>query len=249
MSVWQTEAEMVASFVAAVNRRRDKDWTVYAETCGWDLLLVHRDGYQLGLEAKLSLNAKVIDQALSGTSRYSHDIGPDYRGVVVPNDKIQLHLGAICRHIGIGIIAISDKSWWSPDLPDEKWSHNEWPNWCVSKRCTLPDYVPDVAGGHAAPVKLTTWKIKAIKLAIVLDKRGYVTRADMKALDLSPRRWTDFYNGLLARDETGKRFVKSSRTPDFRSQHPTNYAEIEQDFPKWSSSLPDCSGLFGGVAQ
>jgi hypothetical protein len=240
---WTNEAELVASFVDRVGRLRDNPWTVYAETAGWDLLLQHRDGYQLGIEAKMSLNAKVIDQALTGATKWHVSSGPDYRGVLVPEAKLQNHLERICTAIGIGIISLRPEYWQTLNLPDERYTFSPWPNWCPGERCTLPDYVPDVGGGHAAPVQLTLWKIKAIKLLILLERRGYVTRADMKALQISPTRWTDTWYGFLTRDPSGQGFVSCTRTPDLKAQHPTNWAEIEADFPKWGQAL-----LFAGSA-
>lgn len=234
---WANEAALVATFVERVEKLRDKPWTVYAETAGWDLLLQHRDGYQLGIEAKLSLNAKVIDQALAGATKWHSTTGPDYRAVLVPEAKLQAHLGRICDAIGLGVIALKTQYWQDLRLPDERYAFSQWSNWCPEKRCELPDYVPDVTGGHAAPVQLTLWKVKAIKLMIVLERRGYVTRADMKALQISPTRWTDAWQGFLARGEDN-RFVRCHRTPDLRAQHPTNWAQIEADFPKWGAALP-----------
>lgn len=224
---------MVRAFVEQVNGLRDNPWTIYPETAGWDLLMAHRDGHQLGIEAKLSLNAKVIDQAIVNTTRYHCDTGPDYRAVLVPEGKVQHHLGTICTLLGVGIIAARDSGYWSLSLPDERWGWKEWPNWCPAQRCVLPDYVPDVEGGHACPVQLTPWKIKAIKLMILLQRRGFVTRADMKRLEISPTRWTDGFHGFLDRKPEVGGFVACRRTPDLRAQHPTNYAEIEADFEKW----------------
>lgn len=215
-----------------------KQWTVYPETAGWDLLLVHRDGYQLGLEAKLSLNAKVLCQALAGSSSYWQEEGPDYRGVLVPSGKCQNHLAPIAKALGIGIVPVHPKErgvWRGIDLPDERqnWSVDKWPGWLPQKRCAVPDYIPDVEAGHSAPVMLTPWKVKAIKLMILLERRGRVTRADMKALQISPTRWTDHWYGFLTADREAGGYVRCDRTPDLKAQHPRNWTEIEADFEKW----------------
>ena len=68
--------------------------------------------------------------------------------------------------------------------------NGEWHDWCPNQRCKIPDYVPDVAAGRSAPLQLTEWKVRAIKLAIILEERP-VTRADFKALKLHPQRWLD----------------------------------------------------------
>lgn len=234
-----SEAELVQEFLRRLERDGGKRWTVYPETADWDLLLVHETGMQLGIEAKLSFNAKVIDQALDGAhAAWSRFDGPDFRAVLVPSEGRQLHLGNICRAIGIGVIALRPeepgRGYHGLMLPAE-YDHGSWVCWHPSVRCPVPDYVPDVAAGVAAPVKLTQWKIKAIKLLIILDRRGFVTRADMKALQISPTRWTDAYCGYLTRGDGG--YVRCSATPDLRAQHPTNYAEIEADAAAWGTCL------------
>jgi len=241
-SAFETEAELVAEFLSQLayqHRERGSPWTIYSETAGWDVLLVHKTGFQLGLEAKLSLNAKVIDQALDGAhSRWSCD-GPDYRGVLVPQDKVQHHLGRICKALGLGIIDVRPReagTYRYFDMPGEDSYQQSWPHWCPAERCKLPDFVPDTAGGHKSPVQLTDWKIKAIKLMIVLERRGYVTRADMKALSISPSRWTDPWHGFLDRAPQLGGYVRNGRTPDLRAQHPRNYPEIEAQADKWAAT-------------
>lgn len=235
-----TEAELVACWLDELrqNKRQSEHWTVYPETAGWDLLLVHRDGYQLGVEAKLSLNAKVLAQALDGSDSYWRDDGPDYRAVLVPDGRLQHFLAPVARALGLGIFKAHPRNlvagWHDLRLPDQSsLSSRDLPNWLPETRCPVPDYVPDVTAGVASPVQLTHWKVKAIKLMILLERRGYVTRGDMKALQISPTRFTDPWNGLLDRDPGRGGFVSGARTPDLRKQHPVNYVEIEADYAKW----------------
>lgn len=254
--LFPTEADLVAKFCWLIhpdrwerNPARAPRWTAYHETAGWDLLLAHETGAQIGIEAKLSLNPKVLEQALP--SRWADDEGPDFRAVLVPYDGLQNHMHRLCHHLGIVVIGVGASTGWNgkqsfdfhPGLPDLKslYDLKDWPNWLPSKRCKLPDYVPDVTGGHAAPVALTDWKIRAIKLIILLDRRGYVTRRDMKALGISPSRWTDHYHGFLAAGPEG--YVRNNRTPDLKAQHPTNWAQIEADYAKWSVGVETAGRL------
>lgn len=235
-----TEAELVLTWRNEMARfKHDKDFTIYSETAGWDVLMVHTSGFQIGVEAKLSLNAHVLSQAIRGVHCYYSKEGPDYRGVLVPRAKCQLHLTDLAAAIGIGIIkfTVSPRyvSYCGSGLPDEKsYSYDEWPNWMPEKRCTLPEYVPDVAAGKPSPVALTEWKIKAIKLCIILERRGHVGRGDMNTLKISPSRWTDCYHGLLDRDPM-LGYIRGKRTPDLRKVHPVNYAQIEADWPLWGA--------------
>lgn len=237
---FDSEAALVRAFLDTLNHRhgQGKDWTVYPETGGWDLLLVHKDGYQLGIEAKLTLNSKVVAQALTGAHSYWARSGPDYRAVLVPRGGRQRHIEAICAAIGIGVITLrNDDSrglQWL-DLPNENSGYDTWANWCPAERCPLPDYIPDVQAGVPSPIKLTEWKIKAIRLLIVLERRGYVTRDDMKRIHISPTRWTDTFYGFLRRE--GKGYVRCDATPDLRAQHPTVYAQIEEAADTWAQTM------------
>ena len=248
--LFASEAELVARFCELIDPARWRTpehapkWVAYHETAGWDLLLAHPSGEQIGIEAKLSLNAKVLEQALPSRWSAASAPGPDYRAVLVPADGVQHHLASICLHLGVALITVSGydgcegKSYhFSPGLPDlsSTYGLKDWPNWCPAERCKLPDYVPDVTGGHAAPVQLSEWKIKAIKLLILLERNGSVTRRDMKALGLSPTRWTDHYHGFLTAGPNG--YSRNDRTPDLRAQHPTNWAQIEADFEVWGLGL------------
>lgn len=232
-----TEADMVAAWLEQVAKQRQNRWTPYAETAGWDVLLVHEQGYQVGIEAKLKLNPRVLAQAIDGSSSYwSSERGPDYRAVLVPADGVQRYMEPLARALGIIVLLYYPASrgvWRSLGLPDEDGWSSDIPHWCPAERCRLPDYVPDVRGGSSAPVALTSWKIKAIKLLIMLDRFGSVTRRDMKALQISPTRWCDHYSGMLAPAPEKGGYIRCRRTPDLRAQHPVNYAEIEADFDTW----------------
>ena len=244
-----TEADLVAAFCDLIERensnrnRRAPRWVAYHETGDWDLLLAQDEtGIQIGIEAKLTLNAKVLEQALPQT-RYWDTKGPDYRAVLVPRVGKQLHLGSLADHLGITILTLEPKCRWSssarfdPRLPDESnyFGLDDWHSWLPGERVKLPDYVPDVTGGKASPVALTDWKVRAIKLLILLDRNGSVTRRDMAALRISASRWTAAHHGFLDRGEGG--YVRSRRTPDLRAQHPVNYAEIEADFDRWFAEM------------
>jgi hypothetical protein len=238
------ETDLCAAFLEEV-ARREKGWVAYAETCGFDIVLVRvSDGAQVGIEAKLALNSTVLCQALHGASDHWRVDGPDYRAVLVPADATK-GLAPICAALGVTVISCRpprprEERRYSvqgpamlPDLPDgaREWTDKHWHDWCPAKRLALPEYVPDVVAGASAPVALTHWKIQAIKLAILLSERP-VTRNDFKALRLSPTRWTDPYTGWLVKGEGG--YVAGPRIPDFKGQHPTAWAQILADKAKWA---------------
>jgi hypothetical protein len=72
--VFESEAALCQAFALWV----PEEWVIYPETCSWDILLVHRvGGWQIGVQAKKALNAKVIAQSLAGRARDAE--GPDFR--------------------------------------------------------------------------------------------------------------------------------------------------------------------------
>lgn len=242
-----TEADLCAAFVKAL----PPGWKAYQEWAGWDILLVREaDGAQIGIEAKLTLNAKVIDQAAEGYSVES--AGPDYRAVLVPYG-VAGTLISVCGLIGLTVIAMKSGGMmddfrfrhskpFAPELPEisdwERYWSQTWFDRCPHQRHELPDYVPDVEAGKAAPTQLTAWKIKAIKIAVTLERRGFVVRPDFKHFQIDISRWTQPGWRWLAPGPIRGTWVVSPRMPDFKAQHPLNYEQIAADYEKWKAPEP-----------
>lgn len=230
---FRREADMCSAFLEVLGRDYAGTWRAYAETEGWDILLVRlRDGFQIGVQAKLTLNIAVINQCLEH-GRSTCDVGPDCRALLVPAGSGQ-HFQAICHYIGLVIISVlPEKQRIEPKLPGPhtKSPNSPWHEWCPMKRHPLPAYVPDVMAGSSAPIRLTPWKIKALKIAALIERRGAVSRSDFKHLGLDPRRWTA-RNGWLRASAQG--YVASRRTPDFAKQHPIVFSQIKEDFSRWA---------------
>lgn len=237
-----TEAALCKRFLSGL----PEEWTAFPETAGWDILLVRKsDGFQIGIEAKLKLNTQVVSQALEPYGRYYADMpGPDCRAVLVPWGEGGF--GTICKYIGITIIHVKPSApderlrWnpvFDPRLPgDQHGQDEEWQEWAPSKRHELPEYVPDVRAGVPSPVQLTTWKIAALKIAVILENRGYLLRSDFKHVGIDHRRWLPSGGGWLALD--AGRYIKGRNFPDFQRQHPRVYDEIAADFERWKPADP-----------
>lgn len=241
---FKKEADLCAHFIKWI----EKPWVAYPETAGFDILLVHPNGYQIGVEAKLVLNAKVISQVLPSW-RNDVERAPDYRAVLVPSGKTG-GLSEICQRLGVTVLAcdfhdpgknVSPRTPYGPFLPEFKnhswWEPGDWLDWCPASRCRVPDYIPDVVAGASSPQTLSEWKIRAIKIVVLLKKRGWICPKDFKDLRISASRWTEPRYGYLERSEIRGRYLISKRTPDFRAQHPVNFAEIEADYERWSKDI------------
>jgi hypothetical protein len=162
------------------------------------------------------------------------EIGPDCRGILVPLGKGS-EFQSICQYLGLTIISLFPASTrrFEPTLPTMRHGteNPRWHEWCPLERHPLPGYVPDVVAGVSAPVQLTHWKIKALKIIALLEIRGFVLRSDFKHLGLDARRWTARH-GWLASSPDG--YVAGKYTPNFAKQHPVVYARIKADLRKWA---------------
>lgn len=242
MSKFTKEVDLCAALKAEVDRvnARRQRWTFYPETCGFDVVLVRdADGVQIGIEAKLRLNAKVLCQALPPIGSWAAaEPGPDFRAVLVPADARQAHIDELATRLGVHVIAWKQNEW--SRIPNwlEYDEFGQWPAWYPAKRLTMPDYIPRVVAGDKAPIRLTPWTIKALKVLVILDRRE-VVREDFRHLAIDPSRWIG-RDGWLVRGRNG--WTKGPYTPDLARPHPEVFAEIAADYPKWAPLEPAVTG-------
>ena len=233
--IFNSEKELVDTFRQLVD---PDDWQIYPETGNFDLLLSRRaDGFQIGVEAKLKLNAKVVCQAADLT-RNPMNPGPDCRAVLIPWTKGRTEFHTLLEVLQIVVVRVGGRSgrpWLSCALPrlEARSSTKEWPEHFPAARLELPDYIPDVEAGVKGPTKLTHWKIKAIKLVILLRNRGYLVRKDFQRFDCSPSTWTQ--RGWLVPGPVRGQWVEGQGIPDFEKQHPLNFKQIASDFDRWNA--------------
>lgn len=234
---YATEQALCADFIewvkaeSGVTRygRTEPRWTCYAETAGWDILLVAEDGTQIGVQAKLKFNMKVLQQCLPDTWDHWHDRGPDYRAVLVP--EWSSDDARICNALGLALIGHnggnSGKPHFRPGLLMNECGGG-WHYWNPLKREKLPEFVPDVPAGASGPIQLTQWKVAALRITATLAVRGFVTRQDFKEYHLDPRRWTGPGGWLVARSDRMQHAGQYVRGPslDFDTQHPMVYLQV-----------------------
>lgn len=229
--MFSSEAEMCDAFLKAIKQ----PWVAYAETQGWDILLVHAtDGRQIGIQAKLKLNAKVLTQAAETHGWWALRRGPDYRAVLIP-EYVNRDLEDLAAFCSLTVIKVRHSpgrhgTAFFPSLEfieDDQYYHQLMP----SERLALPEFIPDVRAGMPSPRQLTTWKIGVLKLSILLAETGYLTRADFRRHKIDIRRFIGPGGSLRP---GGGAFVATERWPDFRAQHPVVWNEIAADPAKWA---------------
>jgi hypothetical protein len=196
---------------------------VYPETGDFDLLLVDPDGRQMGVEAKLRLNAKVCTQALPG--QWYQGAGPDWRAVLVPEAN---DLAAVLQQMGVIVFTAQAPGGYRPEINFSPQLHESayqpWFDWNPIRRCELPPMVPDVPAGVPCPVKLTQWKVGALKVLAHLEVRGTITAREVREYGVDARRFCSTDGWLVKAEPQGH--WSRGRVPAFDQQHPTEYAEI-----------------------
>ncbi len=269
------EADLCASFISYL----PDGWTAYPETQGFDILLSREaDGLQIGIEAKMTLNAKVLLQAVEGLhSTYNEGEGPDHRAALVPHGTAGADLARLALKLGVTVIECKNErlreaeieskvarygytreqalKWlghdfrpFSPDLPVMPTAYdwrNGWKDLLPTKRLDLPEYVPDVTAGASAPMQLSPWKIKAIKIFVLLERRGYVTGMDFIELEINRQYFVQ--NEWIASipmdgDKRRSKYVAGKFVPDLRRSHPVNFDQIAADLANWATA-----GMLEGI--
>ncbi len=238
-----SEHEMCAHFI----QKLPKEWIAYPEWANWDILLVRKtDGFQVGIEAKLRLNAKVISQAAETAYQIDRQ-GPDCRAILIPKGS-NLDFQPVCNILSLQIIEIESETskslstvnWFRPKLPnpDRASPAGNFKEFYPTERVELPEIIPVAQAGKPAPIKLTPWKIKAIKLDILLKKHGRVTRKLFKALNLSTTLFLHSGNEWMHKGEARGHWLRGPNFPDFRAGCEENYDELEKRYKIWSKTLP-----------
>jgi len=234
-----TEAALCEVFIRDMHSV--EGWTCYPETAGFDILATHTTGRQIGVEAKLQLNAKVADQILPSdyAAAYERE-GPDHRVVIVACiTDASAGIARMLKLLGVtvwvprygvdgphfGLAGELHCEAAASDL-DRRWrdvalGHVLY-DWNPVQRCALPDMVPDVPAGVPAPVRWTPWKAGALRVLALLNLHGRITAKEIAAQGISPSIWTQQW---LARAPEAGFWLPTAKTP-FRliEQHPAEYA-------------------------
>lgn len=245
-----SEAELCAAFIAEFNAL--PGWVCYPETAGFDVLVVHETGWQIGVEAKLKLNAKVADQILPGDweSRYGSP-GPDHRLVIVGDiTEASLGIQRLLEMCGVAVlrpniqraITLEDGERIRISFDIRYWLQygTAWRNrlfdWNPCERCQVPIVVPDVPAGVPSPLRLTPWKEAALQVLIQLRQQGYITTKQIAEAGISPTAWTRGGTSWLDKGTKPGQWVETDRLPAFDKQHPEAYQALLERQQKAASA-------------
>lgn len=159
------------------------DYEIYAETHGFDLVLVDAFERRLGVEAKLSDTHEAIAQAVEGLKR------GDVDAVAVLMPAVGESARHLCRTCGVGVIVpvseIDGKYFFRMDMPTDKPKRDT-----ARGRRRLPATKPQVPAGVPSPRKQNDAEL--MLEVLMHDRGGWLNTKDFQRLGLNTRflpRW------------------------------------------------------------
>lgn len=239
MQAIASEAELCDIFMREFNAV--EGWTCYPEAAGFDVLVVHDDGRQIGVEAKMQLNAKVADQILPSPYQFYGRPGPDYRMVLVGRitDASQ-GIVKMLDYLGVRVLAPREgysRQGVGPtfDLPYKILElrggqpYSDWFmfDWNPPERCQVPSMVTNLRAGIPCPIRLTPWKEKALLVIAQLRHQGFITAKQIAEHGVGVTAWTQapgMKPAWLAKGEVRGTWIETEHLPAFDKQHPEVYA-------------------------
>lgn len=237
-----TETQLCAVFMLEFNSL--PGWTCHPEAAGFDVLVVHEDGRQIGVEAKLALNAKVADQILPslGDEFYGKP-GPDHRLVIVSKiSDASEGIRKMLEHLGVRVLVASkysrvkgcshgfsiDSELFWPEKAVPRWGYSSRMfDWWPTERCRVPSVVTTLPAGVPSPIRLTPWKESALRVIAQMRQQGFITAKQIASYGIGVTAWTQAPGskpGWLARGTSRGQWVETEHMPAFDKQHPDVYA-------------------------
>jgi len=237
----EKETDLCAVFINEFNAV--PGWTCYPEAAGFDVLVVHESGRQIGVEAKLSLNAKVADQILPNRGdEYYGRPGPDHRLVIVSKiTDASAGIAKMLERLGVAVMCTREScdmqgKYFTFQL-DYQLLHRDRDrtymgeerlfDWWPSERCQVPVLVSNLPAGVPAPVRLTPWKEAALKVIALMRRQGFITGKQVASYGIGITSWTQGTSSKPAWLEKGTvrgQWIETPHLPAFELQHPEVYA-------------------------
>lgn len=249
-----SEAELCDIFMKEFNAI--DGWSCYPEAAGFDILVVHQDGRQIGVEAKMQLNAKVADQILPDRYEFYGRPGPDYRLVIV--SKITDASRGIVKMLDqLGVKVMVPRESWNTQL-QRHYSFDLRQNlieasgrqpyhydictfdWNPPERCQVPVMVTSLRAGIPCPVRLTPWKEKALMVLAQLRSQGFITAKQISSHGVGVTAWTQAPGSKpawLAKGTERGTWIETEHLPAFDKQHPEVYALAVSQFEESKTNL------------
>jgi hypothetical protein len=211
MVTWSSEAEMCSAFMVELRARGCR---VFPEFVGWDMVVELPMGCLVGIEAKLRPNVKVLAQAVRGDA-------VDVHAVLVPRANQDFQV--VAAHVQLLVLQTDSKYTNGTGAflgARAAWLVREEPHFDEAllrrprKRAELPPGEPlHAIAGAPAPLRITDWKLAAVKLCLLAEAQGgHILSTDFEAAKVDMkiwlrRGWLEFW----AEEKRGRKKIRSYR--------------------------------------
>lgn len=235
------EADLCQLFIR--DFKRFTSWTCYPEAGGFDILAVHQDGRQIGIQAKLKLNAKVAQQVLPHPrDDFDGRPGPDYRLVIVASlTEASTGISRMLGMLGVRVLVprLAKLSMFGEEFTfgemyellegigkASSYGHPYLHDWNPEVRCAVPSVHQELPSGVPSPVQITPWKESAIRLVALMRMQGYIKAKQIADFGLGVSTWTQPIGkkqAWLKKGAVRGTWVETEHMPALDKQHPALY--------------------------
>jgi hypothetical protein len=234
-------------------------WRVLPEypNSRFDMLLVAEEGCstagvlagtQVGVQAKMKLNVEVLGQLFNAT-RHTHYPGPDYVVALVPGKSrtdSEHTLEEALRKLGYGFFYMYDH-FDGHEHPQWNRKHSNLDHMLgfgkhteFKKRLKMPEVHFWTEPGIASPSSVSTWKIRAIKFCIELDRIGGMTYKDFSTHRMTISTWKNA-GWVIAAPEKSGRAQLYILNPDSKERPDRRHPELRKELEKHEEGEKEAS--------
>ncbi len=192
---FKLESELCEYFIGIA---KEYGWTIFPEQNDWDFIMV-RNGIQVGVQAKLKANKKVLTQCLPRLLYNGN--GPQYRAVLVGEHKgrslksrrendnlfytLAKHLKIIVFDASRTELLTAGFGYNLAKLSGNRYGyqlHLRHYHWKPSELEWLPDFVPTLPSGVPSPKTVSKYKMAMLELREIEKERGWLCLKDCKQI-------------------------------------------------------------------
>jgi hypothetical protein len=202
------------------------DWDIYPECYGYDMLMFSKESdFQIGVQAKLINNLKVIYQILNNTELNKgtlKKIGPHYRAVLTPSDDHPYN--CLCSRLNIIKLNIMPIKGTINYIKGVYLNSYYFLNF--RERHTRPEIRLNDSPGKSSPRNISQWRINALKIMNKYYEQGYIISSQLRELGLNTTLFTNWFEYKYREPKVGRCFKMVLKD---ENKHPAKGYEKEME--------------------
>jgi hypothetical protein len=196
MSAFAKETDLCCAFLDSL----PPAWKKYPEQADWDIL-IQRGRIQVGIQAKLVADTKVLLQALPFIPG-DPETGPAYRAVLIgewtgrtakARQRARMEFCALARHLRLLVVRPPPSAgggWLDMGTNMTRlidrfpWRVIDWRHyrWHPSAPLWVPPFEPDLPAGVPSPAHVTPWHLAAMLMHAECERKGWICLTDARRI-------------------------------------------------------------------